>query len=94
VAIYFDVNGEAGETVQESRIGASSFFLRKMILGGKLSFARVDGDGYEGCVVGIEVGRCALKAVYLAYSPSSKPSSAASTRGDWLYCPVTIGERL
>jgi hypothetical protein len=33
--------------------------LRKMILGGNLSFARVAGGGYEGCVMGIRVGRCA-----------------------------------
>jgi hypothetical protein len=51
---------------------------RKMIFGRNLSIARVAGGGNEGCVVGTRVGRCAWEAVYSA-SPSSKPSSAAST---------------
>ena len=52
---------------------------RKMIFGENLSFARVDGGGIEGCVVGTGVGRCAWEAVYSTDSPKSKPSSAAST---------------
>ncbi|KAF8753237.1 hypothetical protein HU200_011688 [Digitaria exilis] len=52
---------------------------RNMIYGGNPSFARVAGVGFEGCVVGAGVGRCAWEAVYLASAPSSKPSSAAST---------------
>ncbi|KAF8748978.1 hypothetical protein HU200_012757 [Digitaria exilis] len=50
-----------------------------MIYGGNPSFARVAGVGFEGCVMGGGVGRCAWEAVYSAYAPSSKPSSAAST---------------
>jgi hypothetical protein len=52
---------------------------RKMIFGRNLSIARVAGGGNEGCVVGTRVGRCAWEAVHSADSPSSKPSSAAST---------------
>ncbi|KAF8694763.1 hypothetical protein HU200_037851 [Digitaria exilis] len=52
---------------------------RNMISGENPSFARVDGVGFEGCVVGARVGRCVWEAVYSAYAPSSKPSSAAST---------------
>ncbi|KAF8721787.1 hypothetical protein HU200_022968 [Digitaria exilis] len=52
---------------------------RKMISGGNPSFAQVAGVGFEGCVVGAGVGRCAWEAVYLASAPSSKPSSAVST---------------
>ncbi|KAF8755799.1 hypothetical protein HU200_011271 [Digitaria exilis] len=52
---------------------------RNMISGGNPSFARVAGVGFEGCVMGAEVGRCAWEAVYSASAPSSKPSSAAST---------------
>jgi hypothetical protein len=68
--------------------------LRKIILGGNLSFARVAGGGYEGCVVGTGVGRCAWEAVYPAYSPSSKPSSAASTSWRLTVVPAMIRERL
>ncbi|KAF8672184.1 hypothetical protein HU200_049752 [Digitaria exilis] len=50
-----------------------------MIYGGNPSFARVAGVGFEGCVVGAGVGRCAWEAVYSASAPSSKPSSATST---------------
>ncbi|KAF8728887.1 hypothetical protein HU200_018182 [Digitaria exilis] len=53
--------------------------LRNMIFGGNPSFARVAGVGFEGCVVGARVGRCAWEAVYSAFASSSKPSSAAST---------------
>ncbi|KAF8697328.1 hypothetical protein HU200_035921 [Digitaria exilis] len=53
--------------------------MRNMIYGGNPSFARVAGVGFEGCVVGAGVGRCAWEAVYSASAPSSKPSSAAST---------------
>ncbi|KAF8714182.1 hypothetical protein HU200_028195 [Digitaria exilis] len=52
---------------------------RNMIYGGNPSFARVAGVGFEGCVVGARVGRCAWEVVYSASAPSSKPSSAAST---------------
>jgi hypothetical protein len=63
---------------------------RKMIFGRNLSIARVAGGGNEGCVV-CTGGRCAWEAAYLADSPSSKPSFAASTLwslarvpgGDW-----------
>ena len=51
---------------------------RKMIFGENLSFARVAGGGIEGCVVDTRVGRCVWEAVYLADSPKSKSSSAAS----------------
>ena len=50
-----------------------------MISDGNPSFARVAGVGFEGCVVGAGVGRCAWEAVYSASAPSSKPSSTAST---------------
>jgi hypothetical protein len=50
-----------------------------MIFGGNLSIVRVAGGGIQGCVVGTGVGRCAWEAAYSADSPSSKPSSAAST---------------
>jgi hypothetical protein len=52
---------------------------RKMIFGGNLSFARVAGVGKKCCVVGAGFDRCNWEAVYLADSPSSKPSSATST---------------
>ncbi|KAF8676741.1 hypothetical protein HU200_046856 [Digitaria exilis] len=52
---------------------------RNMISGGNLSFARVTDVGFEGCVVGAGVGRCPWEAVYSAFAPSRKPSSAAST---------------
>jgi hypothetical protein len=52
---------------------------RKMFFGDNLSFARVAGDGFDGCVVGTGVGRCAWEAVYSDDSPRSKPSSTAST---------------
>ncbi|KAF8697160.1 hypothetical protein HU200_036157 [Digitaria exilis] len=52
---------------------------RNMISGGNPSFARVAGVGFEGCVVGAGVSRCAWEAVYSASAPSSKPSSGAST---------------
>ncbi|KAF8727015.1 hypothetical protein HU200_019510 [Digitaria exilis] len=52
---------------------------RNMISGGNPSFARFASIGFEGCVVGGGVGRCAWEAVYAASAPSSKPSSAAST---------------
>ncbi|KAF8659024.1 hypothetical protein HU200_058868 [Digitaria exilis] len=50
-----------------------------MISGENPSFVRVAGVGFEGCVVGAGVGRCAWEAVYSASAPSSKPSSATST---------------
>jgi hypothetical protein len=77
--------------LRESRAGAAHHLLlqlmmlltllisRKMIFGGNLSIARVADDGNECCVVGTGVGRCAWEAAYSADSPSSKPSSAAST---------------
>ncbi|KAF8723630.1 hypothetical protein HU200_021587 [Digitaria exilis] len=53
---------------------------RNMISSGNPSFARVASVGFEGCVVGAGVGRCAWEeAVYSASAPSAKPSSAAST---------------
>ncbi|KAF8775516.1 hypothetical protein HU200_004526 [Digitaria exilis] len=52
---------------------------RNMISGGNPSFARVAGVGFEGCVMGAGVGRCAWEAVYSASALSSKPSSTAST---------------
>jgi hypothetical protein len=52
---------------------------RKMIFEGNLSIDWVAGDGNERCVVGTGVSRCAWEATYLADSPSSKPSTAAST---------------
>jgi hypothetical protein len=52
---------------------------RTMIFGGNLSIAWVTGGGIEGCVVGIGVDRCVWEALYSADSPSSKPSTAAST---------------
>jgi hypothetical protein len=78
-----------GRLVQESRAGASSSSsgddvvdpvnLEEMFFGENLSFARVAGDGFDGCIVGTRVGRCAWEAVYSANSPRSKPSSTAST---------------
>ncbi|KAF8727980.1 hypothetical protein HU200_018552 [Digitaria exilis] len=50
---------------------------RNMISGGNPSFPRVTGVGFEGCVVGARVGRCAWEAVYSASASSNKPSSAA-----------------
>jgi hypothetical protein len=88
MAINSDDNGEAGETVKESRADASSsssgdnvvhLISKKMIFGRNLSIAWVPSSGNEGCVVGTGVGRCAWEAVYSADSLSSKPSSAAST---------------
>jgi hypothetical protein len=52
---------------------------RKMIFGRNLSIAQVVGGGNEGCIVGTGVGRCAWEAAYSADSPSSKPTTAAST---------------
>ncbi|KAF8737787.1 hypothetical protein HU200_014017 [Digitaria exilis] len=49
---------------------------RNMISDENPSFSRVANVGFEGCVVGARVGRCAWKAVYSASAPSSKPSSA------------------
>ena len=51
---------------------------RKMFVGENMSFARVVGDGIEGCVVGTGVGQCAWEATSVD-SPRSKSSSAAST---------------
>ena len=59
---------------------------RKMFVGENLSFARVAGDGIEGCVVGTGVGRCALEATS-ADSPRSKSSYAASTLWSWALVP-------
>jgi len=49
-----------------------------MFVGENMSFARVVGDGIEGCVVGTGVGQCAWEATSVD-SPRSKSSSAAST---------------
>ncbi|KAF8750172.1 hypothetical protein HU200_012422 [Digitaria exilis] len=66
---------------------------RNMIFGGNLSFAPVAGVGFEGCVVGAGVGRCAWEVVYSAFAPSSKPFSAASTLWRLLWRLAIIGKR-
>ncbi|KAG2594380.1 hypothetical protein PVAP13_5NG628100 [Panicum virgatum] len=65
---------------------------RKMVFGENLSFARVAGSGIEGCVVGTRVGRCVWEAVYLADSPKSKSSSAASTLWRLVLVPDNVWE--
>jgi hypothetical protein len=52
---------------------------RKMIFEANLSISWVAYDGNKGCIMDTRVGRCTWEATYSADSPSSKPSSAAST---------------
>ncbi|KAF8698662.1 hypothetical protein HU200_034911 [Digitaria exilis] len=67
--------------------------LRNMISGGNLSFTRVAGIGFEGCVVGAGVGLAAgrqcTRHLHLAVSPPLRPLLC----GDWLWRRVTIGKR-
>jgi hypothetical protein len=80
-----------GDLSRSRGLAHTLLISRKVFFGKNLSFARVAGGGIEGCVVDIGVGRCTWEAVYLADSPRSKPSSAASTL--WRLGPVPDDDR-
>jgi hypothetical protein len=55
----FRSRGPAHRRLLQAMMLLSLLISRKMIFGENLSFARVAGDGFDGCIMGTGVGRCA-----------------------------------